>query len=96
MSPLRPKEFPVVLNAWDQVTYSVNQDGREVVSPSRGVLNQFGGDYSNVEDFKRRVKAARRKVRAPFPRLDLKYVDGGIVIRPGKTAVCGSNRGIAF
>lgn len=58
-------------------------------------MKQFGGDYTDVKDFKRLAKTALRKVQAVFPGLDLEDVNGGIVIRPGRTAVNGSLRNLA-
>lgn len=55
--------------------------------PWRALMKQFGGDYGDVKDFKRRAKAALRKVQAVFPGLELEEVPGGIVIKPGQTAV---------
>jgi len=55
--------------------------------PWRALMKQFGGDYGDVKDFKRRAKAALRKVQAVFPGLELEEVNGGLVIRPGRTAI---------
>ena len=89
------KKSPLALDlyAWSTYrTFRINQDGREAFIPWRGLMKQFGGDYSDVKDFKRRAKAALRKVQAVFPGLDLEDVNGGIVIRPGRTAVGVNSR----
>lgn len=84
------KKSPLALDLYAWATYRtfrVNQAGQEAFIPWRGMMKQFGGDYSDVSGFKRRAKDALSKVQAVFPGLDMLDVHGGIVIRPGRTAV---------
>lgn len=85
---LRKSPLALDLYAWSTYrTFRINQDGREQFIPWRGLMKQFGGDYSDVKGFKRKAKEALRKVQAVFPGLELDDVAGGIVIHPGRTAV---------
>lgn len=84
------KRSPLALDlyAWSTYrTHRVNVAGRSQFIPWRGLAKQFGGDYADVKNFKRKAKEALRKVQAVFPGLHLEDCSGGFVIRPGTTAV---------
>lgn len=84
------KKSPLALDlyAWSTYrTYRVNRSGRSQFIPWRGLMKQFGGDYADVKNFKRKAKDALRKVQAVYPGLVLDDKPGGFIIRPGLTAV---------
>ena len=84
------KRSPLALDlyAWSTYrTHRVNVAGRTQFVPWRGLMKQFGGDYGDVKDFKRKAKHALRKVQAVYPGLNLEDADGGVNVRPGLTAV---------
>jgi hypothetical protein len=84
------KRSPLALDlyAWSTYrTHRVNVAGRPQFIPWRGLAKQFGGDYADVKNFKRKAKEALRKVQAVFPGLCLEDASGGFVIRAGRTAV---------
>jgi hypothetical protein len=88
------KKSPLALDlyAWSTYrTHRCNMAGRGQFIPWRALARQFGGDYADVKNFKRKAKEALRKVQAVFPGLNLDDRPGGLVIRPGRTAV-GSKR----
>ncbi len=87
------KRSPLALDlyAWSTYrTHRCNQKGRAQFIPWRGLMKQFGGDYGNVKNFKRKAKAALQKVQAVYPGLDLEDKPGGFLIRPGRTAISAS------
>jgi hypothetical protein len=51
------------------------------------LMGQLGTDYSDVRDFRKKTKAALRKIKAVFPELVLGRKQGGIEILPGGLAV---------
>ena len=79
------KTSPLALDLYG--THRVNRSRRKQFIPWRGLAKQFGGDYTNVKDFKRKTKHALRKVQAVYPGLILEDRDGGFVVCPGRTAV---------
>ncbi|QDT37677.1 replication protein RepA [Stratiformator vulcanicus] len=84
------KNSPLALDlyAWSTYrTHRVNRSGRKAFIPWRGLAKQFGGDYANVKDFKRKAKQVLRKVQAVYPGLVLEDRDGGFNLCPGRTAV---------
>ena len=84
------KRSPLALDlyAWSTYrTFRVTKAGRTQFVPWRGLMKQFGGDYGDVKDFKRKAKAALRKVQAVYPGLNLEDAPGGVNVRPGLTAV---------
>lgn len=48
---------------------------------------QFGGDYSDIKDFKRKAKAALRKIATVYPGLKIEDVPGGLIVHPGRPAI---------
>ena len=50
-------------------------------------MQQLGADYSDLGNFRKKVKAAIRKVETVSPGLKSEFVDGGIHLYPGKTAI---------
>ena len=87
------KRSPLALDlyAWSTYrTHRCNQSGRAQFIPWRGLMKQFGGDYADVKNFKRKAKDALRKVQAVYPGLDLEDKPGGFLLRPGRTAVATS------
>jgi hypothetical protein len=50
-------------------------------------MDQLGTDYTHVQHFRAKVKAALRKIRIAYPGLRLGSKQGGIEILPGASAV---------
>lgn len=51
------------------------------------LARQLGGEYGNADDFKRKAKAALRKVQAVYPGLSIEQVRGGFTIHANRLAV---------
>jgi hypothetical protein len=68
-------------------TYSVNKKHKPQRVGWRQLQEQFGTDYTDPKDFKRKAKYALRKITLLYPGLNLDEVDGGLVIQPGRTAI---------
>lgn len=84
------KNSPLALDlyAWSAYkTYSVNKKRKTQRVSWRQLQEQFGADYNDPKDFKRKAKIALRKIAVLYPGLNLDEVDGGIVIQPGRTAI---------
>lgn len=84
------KNSPMALDlyAWmNYRTFTLERSGKEQFIPWRGLMQQLGADYSNPDDFRRKAKASIRKVKAVSPGVEFEFTDGGIILKPGKTAI---------
>jgi hypothetical protein len=83
------KRSPLALDLYAWVTYrvfQVNKKGAAFV-PWAGLQKQMGGEYKSVDEFARNAKKAFRRIRTVYPRLNLKYRKGGLVLEPSPTSV---------
>jgi hypothetical protein len=89
------KRSPLALDLYAWATHksnSVARKGREQFIPWISLSAQFGSDYSNHLDFKRKAKAALRKIEAVYPGLKLRDATGGVVVLPtSRSAVAPKN-----
>lgn len=79
------KRSPLALDLYAWATHksnSVARKGREQFIPWISLSAQFGSDYSNHLDFKRKAKAALRKIEAVYPGLKLRDATGGVIVLP--------------
>ena len=79
------KRSPLALDLYAWSTYkafTVAKRGRQMLIPWAGLAEQMGADYSSHLDFKRKAKAAFRKILAVYPGLKLQDAVGGIIILP--------------
>ena len=84
------KRSPLALDlyAWSTYkTFSVTQRGRADFVPWRGLAKQLGSDYTDLANFRKKVKATLRKIKTVYPDLKLEDVDGGFKVHPSRTAV---------
>jgi hypothetical protein len=84
------KKSPLALDlyAWlNYRTFTLNNTGKPQFIPWRALIQQMGSDYSDLDNFCRKVKAATRKIEAVAPGLNLHFKRGGLMIYPGKTAI---------
>jgi hypothetical protein len=69
-------------------TFSLQQKNiQEQFVPWVAFMTQLGAEYEDRKDFKKKLKAAFRKIQVVYPDLQIEYQDGGLVIRQGKPAV---------
>jgi hypothetical protein len=89
------KRSPLALDLYAWATHksnSVARKGREQFIPWVSLSAQFGSDYSNHLDFKRKAKSALRKIAAVYPGLKLRDATGGLVVLPtSRSAVAPKN-----
>jgi hypothetical protein len=85
------KRSPLALDlyAWSTYkTYSLNQHKRaEQFIPWTSFMTQLGAEYKSHKDFKTKVKAAFKKVKAVYRGLNIEEADGGFIIKQGQTAI---------
>ena len=85
------KRSPLALDlyAWSTYkTYSLDQHKRtEQFIPWASFMVQLGAEYKNYKDFKTKAKAAFKKVKAVYRGLNIEEVNGGFIIKKGRTAV---------
>jgi hypothetical protein len=63
-------------------SFTVAKAGNVQFIPWRGLMEQLGSDYRNPNDFRRKARAALKKVRTVYPGLKFEQVDGGINLLP--------------
>lgn len=89
------KRSPLALDLYAWATHksnSVARKGIEQFIPWVSLSAQFGSDYSSHLDFKRKAKAALRKIETVYPGLKLRDATGGVVVMPtSRSAVAPKN-----
>lgn len=84
------KSSPLALDlyAWASfTTYQATQNGKPRFVSWKLLHDQFGAEYTRVEDFRRKVKAALARLKLAWPGLNLGERRGGIHILPGAPSV---------
>lgn len=89
------KRSPLALDlyAWmNYKTFTIQNKKEGQFVPWRSLMQQLGSDYDEIRDFRKKVKAAIRKVEVLSPGLKSAFVNGGIHLYPGKTAITSKPR----
>lgn len=79
------KRSPLALDlyAWASYTaFQASHTGKARFVPWRSLHQQFGAEYSNVTDFRRKAKAALTKITAAYHGLEIGDRNGGIEVLP--------------
>lgn len=79
------KRSPLALDLYAWSTHkalAVARKGKSQFVPWRGLMAQFGADYSDPKDFKKKAQDALRKIQAVYPGLKLGSADGGLLVLP--------------
>jgi len=77
------KRSPLALDLYNWSTHkalSVARKGQSQFIPWIGLMRQFGTDYTNPKDFRKKAIAALKKIEAVYPGLKLQDAEGGIVV----------------
>jgi hypothetical protein len=77
------KRSPLALDLYNWSTHkalSVARKGQSQFIPWIGLMRQFGTDYKNPKDFRKKAIAALKKIEAVYPGLKLQDAEGGIVV----------------
>ena len=84
------KRSPLALDLYAWSTYrafAATSKDKPLFVPWVSLLGQFGTDYANKKDFKKKSIAALRKVQAVYPALKLTYEPGGLTIHPSSPSI---------
>lgn len=79
------KRSPLALDLYAWSTHkalSVARRGKPMFVPWRGLAAQFGSDYKDPKDFRRKAEDALRKIQTVYPGLKLSPATGGVVVLP--------------
>ena len=79
------KRSPLALDLYAWSTHkalTVARKGKAQFVPWRGLAAQFGADYSDTQNFRRKAEDALRKIQAVYPGLKLGPATGGLVVLP--------------
>jgi hypothetical protein len=77
------KRSPLALDLYNWSTHkalSVVRKGQSQFIPWIGLMRQFGTDYKDPKDFRKKAIAALKKIEAVYPGLKLQDAEGGIVV----------------
>jgi hypothetical protein len=89
------KNSPLALDLYGWATYKAYQiykRGQPQFFTYQEFMRQFGTDYSDPKNFKRKLLVALKKVQQIYPALKLEIVEGGIKISPSRPAVPASDK----
>jgi hypothetical protein len=84
------KRSPLALDLYAFVSYRAfvtTQTGKAQFVTWAQLAGQLGTDYADVTNFRKKTKAALRKIKVVFPGMRLGSKQGGIEILPGASAV---------
>ena len=79
------KRSPLALDLYAWAThkaFTAATKGKAQFVSWRALMTQFGADYTDPKDFKKKIQDALRKIRAVYPGLKLGLADGGILVLP--------------
>jgi hypothetical protein len=79
------KRSPLALDLYAWATHkalSVARKGKPQFVPWRGLKEQFGADYNDIQNFRRKAVEALRKIQTVYPGLKLQDATGGLVVLP--------------
>jgi len=79
------KRSPLALDLYAWATHkapSVARKGKRQFIPWASLAEQFGTDYADHLDFKKKAKAALKKVKLVYPGLNYAEATGGVLILP--------------
>ena len=81
---------PLALDLYGWATYkafSLYAKGQTQFIAYTDFMRQFGSDYSDPKNFKKKLLATLKRVMAVYPQLKIESVDGGLKIHPSRPAV---------
>jgi hypothetical protein len=79
------KRSPLALDLYAWATHkalSVARRGKPQFVPWRGLKDQFGADYNDNQNFRRKAVEALKKIQAVYPGLKLEDATGGLIVLP--------------
>jgi hypothetical protein len=81
------KRSPLGLDLYTWLCHRISYVTKPSFIPWRAIHGQFGADYSDVKNFKRKANRELRKISLLWPELTLEKVSGGIKLFPSQTHV---------
>jgi hypothetical protein len=79
------KRSPLALDLYAWLTFQAfraHQSGQARFETWTQLHGHMGGDYADLRDFRKKVKAALRKIRVVYPGLRLGRRPGGVEVSP--------------
>lgn len=95
------KQSPLAIDLYTWATYRLHTMQRagtaQIKIPLSELKEQFGSEYSRLDNFKAAFVEALAKVKEVFPALDYAFEDGALVLRDSKLrpAIAPSDKGAA-
>jgi hypothetical protein len=83
LKALRRSPLALDFYAWaSHKAFTVARRGKPQFIPWRGLMAQFGADYRDVQNFRRKAEEALKRIQAVYPGLKLRSAPGGIIVLP--------------
>ena len=82
------KRSPLALDLYVWATYkalTARRKGKPLYVPWQGLMKQFGADYGDPKDFRKKAIAKLKMIQAVYPGLKLADASGGLQILPTST-----------
>lgn len=88
LKALKNSSMALDLYAWlNYRTFTSQRKKKEQFIPWNGLVQQLGANYTDIDNFRKKAKIAIKKVLMVCPKINIKFVDGGLIILPGKSAI---------
>jgi hypothetical protein len=87
------KRSPLALDLYAWSTHkalAVSRKGRQQFVPWRGLAAQFGADYKDPKDFRRKAEDALKRIQTVYPGLKLAPATGGLIVLPSSRPAIAS------
>lgn len=84
------KNSPLALDLYTWMnyrTFSLGRSGNEQFVPWCSLAQQLGADYADLNNFRKKSKAAIKKVKEVSPEIKFEFAEGGVILQPGKSAI---------
>lgn len=81
------RKSPLLLDLYIWMTYRVSYLGKPTVISWEDLAAQFGSDYANLYDFKKKMRVALQKVLIVYKDANATLLPGGLLLKPSRTSV---------
>lgn len=84
------KRSPLALDLYAWLNYRTFTTKKPTFVTWKQISEQFGTDYTTTKNFKQKTKSALRKVRAVSPNLNVKSINGGLLLSPSPPTIAST------
>jgi len=84
------KRSPLALDLYTWITlktYVVTERNKQQRVSWKALMLQMGSNYTDSLNFKKKSQMAFQKIQTVYPGMNIEYCKGGLIVKPGQTAV---------